>query len=131
MLERGDPVGVGLGGGAEDEVEIPRLEPCVGHRGRDRLGGLRHDAPAEAGQDVVVGRLEAERDAGDPGAPVRAEVRVVGVLGIALDRDLRVGRARDGLEDAAQGVGVEAGRCPPSEEDGGGNREVGYVDHTA
>ena len=84
-----------------------------------RLGGVRHVAPAEAGQHVGLGRLQAEGDAGDAGAAVGAEVGVVGVLGIALDGDLGAGRTRDGVEDAAQGVGVEAGRGAPSEEDGG------------
>ena len=111
-------------GGAEDQVEVPGGEAGGRHRGGDRLGGVRHAPAAEAGQDVRVRRLQAEGDPGHAGPAVGAEVRVVGVLGIALDRHLGTGRARDGVEDAAQGVGVEAGRGAPSEEDGGGRGEV-------
>ena len=51
-------------------------------------------------------------------------MRVVGVLGIALDGDLRARSARDGLEDAAEEVGIEAGRGAPAEEDAGGRGEA-------
>ena len=94
-------------------------------------GRPRHVAPAQAGQHVGPGRLQAEGDAGHAGAPVGPEVGVVGVLGIALDGDLGAGRTRDGVEDAAQGLGVEAGRGAPSEEDGGGRGEVACRDGAA
>ena len=125
LFERGGPVGVALRGGAEDEIEVPGGEPGCRHGGRDGLGGARHVAPAEAGQHVVLRRLQPEGDSGHPGPAVGAEVGVVGVLGIALDGDLGIGAARDRVEDAAQRVGVQAGRGAPSEEDGGGRSEVG------
>ena len=63
-----------------------------------------------------------------PAQPVGAEVRLVGVLGIALDGDLGAGCARDGLEDATEKVRVEAGGGAPSEEDGGGSDEAAVAD---
>ena len=124
VVERGGPVAVALGGSAEDEVEVPGGEPGRVDGGGNGLGGVGHVAPAEAGQHVGPGGLQAEGDAGHAGAAVSAEVRAVGVLGIALDRHLRAGRTRDGVEDAAEGLGVEAGRGAPSEENGGGRGEV-------
>ena len=94
------------------------------HGGGDGLGRVRHVAPAQAGQHVGLGRLQAEGDTRDAGTAVGAEVGLVGIFGIALDGDLGAGRARDGVEDAGQGVGVEAGRGAPSEEDGRREREV-------
>ena len=71
-----------------------------------------------------MGRLQPEGDPRHPGAPVGPEVIVVGVLGVALDGHLGAGCAGHGVEDAAQGLGVEAGRGAPSEEDGGGGGEA-------
>ncbi len=131
VVERGVPVVVALAGAAEDEVEVPGGEAGRGaRRPRSASAASGHVAPPEAGQHVGVGRLQSEGDPRHPGRAGRPEVGVVGVLGIALDGHLGARCAGHGVEDAAQGVGVEAGRGAPSEEDGGGSGEAAVLDGT-
>ena len=102
---------------AEDEVEVPGVEAGVGHRGGDvsaASGPWRRPRPASTW--ALVDWMPKETRV-TPAAPVGVEARVVGVLGVALDGHLGVGRPRDGGEDAAQGLGVRGGRRAAAEED--------------
>ena len=94
--------------------------PAAAHGRRHACRGVGHVAAAQPGQHVGVGGLQAEGDPGDPGGAVGAEMRVVGVLGVALDGHLGVGGAGDGVENPAEGGGGQARRGAASEEDAGG-----------
>ena len=128
VVEAADPVVVALGRRAEHEVEVPGGEAGLGHGGRDRLGGPGHAPPPQTDQHDVVGRLQSEGEARHTGPLVCTQVGAVGVLGIALDRHFCARAARDGLEDVAEEVGMEAGGGAPSEEDGGGIDEAAVLD---
>ena len=96
------PVGEALTGNPIDEVEVEGFDP--------RLAGPRHGphhvlrivgAP-EAGQHGRHHGLDAEADPVHAMGDVRGEQFRADRVGVALDGDLGVGRARDGIEDVGQ-----------------------------
>ena len=117
------PVPVALAGTAEDQIEIPGGEAGLAHGIGDPPGRVGHVAAPEAGQRAGLGGLEPEGNPGHAGPAVGTEVRLVGIFGVALDRDLGAGGTGNGLEDGAQELGVQARRGAPAEEHAGRRRQ--------
>ena len=116
------PVGVGLAGPPEDEVDVPRVEAGLGHR----RGGVRHRdravATAQSGQHVGHRRLHPQGDPGHPGRPVGGQPAGIGVLGVALHGDLgpRPGGWRRGWRPAGRRAAGDGVPPPKNTEVAGG-----------
>ena len=101
------------------QVGDPRL--TRGLERRARAAGVVE--PPEPRQHHVVERLDAEAHAVHAGSAVGAELRARDALGIALDRDLRVGgeveAAPDTVEHRREVLRLEQRGRPAAEEDRG------------
>ena len=110
----------GLAGTGIDQVEGETGEGRA--RRLDRLPRGRDVVQAPEGAEVVVvERLDAERDAVDPGGAVAAEALRLDARGIGLERHLGIRRhgpvRRDRVEDRADGRRRHQRRRAPAEED--------------
>ena len=119
-VEGGLPIGVGLARRAVDEVEVQAVDARVArppHGPRHVVGVV---GATEREQHVRAHRLHAERHPVHPGGAVGAQLLEVDGVGVALDGDLGVARARDGVEDGGESGCVEQRRRAAAEEHAGG-----------
>ena len=122
------PVGEAFARNPVDEVEVEGVN--------SRLAGPRHGphhvlrivgAP-EAGQHRRHHGLDAEAQPVHSVGHVRGEQFRADRVGVALDGDLGVGRARDGVEDVGQQRRCQKRRGATAEEDAGRWRQAGGHD---